>query len=284
MVLFAFCVAAAAQEPRAASGPSAFEAEPNDRVVIVDAKTSLTDLGFTTFNEKRVAAAIRFGLKDKPEGAKLRITVGDFYSNHPAYEGINFFVRAMVPLDANGRNDGDEKWFSQDGRLLRTVPWRAGVKDGNEVVTAGLGQVEIPWKDGKIEGLRRLHFPDGKVQTETTYLNGVADGPARTFDPNGNVVRECMMKNDKRNGVQTEFWPGGTKPKRVSEFKDNLVVGTVKEYYLSGKLKRQASYVNDLLQGEEKQYDEAGALTLSRFWFDNKPVSKEEYAEKTGKK
>ncbi len=279
------CAAAAAAEPpKAASAPSGFEAEPNDRVLIVDAKTSLPDLGFATFNEKRISGSIKAALKDRPEDAKLHLIIGDFYSNHPAYEGINFFVREVVPLDANGRYDGDEKWFSQDGRLLRTVPWKAGVKDGNEVVRAGVSLVEIPWQNGKIEGIRRMYFPDGKVQTETTCANGAANGPARTFDPNGCVVRECMMKNDKRNGPQTEYWPGGTKPKRVTEFKDNLVVGTAKEYYLSGKIKREAAYVNDILHGEEKQYDENGTVALDRFWFDGKLVTKEEYAQKTGKK
>ncbi len=274
--------AVALGQKAATSSPASFDAEPNDRVLVLDLKTPLEPLGFATFNEKRVTATLRKVL-GKDSDTKARVTIGDFVSNHPAYEGLNLFIRSIVPIDANGRNHGEQSWFDMHGRLLRTVPWNAGVRDGNEIVLEGSGRQEIPWKNGKIEGIRRMYFADGKVQTETTYANGVAAGPARSFDRNGDLIRECTMKDDKRNGTQTEYWPAEKKPKRVSEYKDNLLQGTVKEYYLSGKIKRETSYVNDMLHGQERQFDENGQLTQTRYWLKGELASKEDFTKATAK-
>ncbi len=281
----ALMAAVAAGQSAPASRPAGFDAEANERVLILDLKTPLGPLGFKTFNEARISATLRTVL-GKDSDVKARVTIGDFVSNHAAYDGLNYYIRSIVPVDANGRDHGQQQWFDMNGSLVRTVPWNAGVKEGTEVVLEGNGRheiprQEIPWKNGRIEGIRRTYYADGKVQTETTYVNGTAAGPSRAFDRNGALARECVMKDDKRNGTQTEYWPSEKKPRRVAEYKDNLLQGAVKEYYLSGKLKRQTNYVNDLLQGEERQYDEKGDLTLTRYWLAGELVSKEDYLAKT---
>jgi antitoxin component YwqK of YwqJK toxin-antitoxin module len=93
------------------------------------------------------------------------------------------------------------------------------------------------YKNGKLEGLRSVYFPNGKIAEEIGYKNGIKegvykkytekgvvledsfykkgqfDGTATFKDPDGNVVAKGLFLNGKKVGVW-EFFENG---KKVSE-------------------------------------------------------------------
>lgn len=57
------------------------------------------------------------------------------------------------------------------------------------------------YKNGKLEGLRSVYYPSGKIAEETNYKNNVKDGVYKNFSENGIVLEESIYKNNEYNGI-----------------------------------------------------------------------------------
>ena len=91
--------------------------------------------------------------KAKPTLDKVRLTLTQVYN--PSTNESFRHMQAIVPLDANENPDGVEEFRKPfDHNPIRTVEWKAGLKDGVEkVYEAGRRdsyvQKEVPWKAGQ---------------------------------------------------------------------------------------------------------------------------------------
>ncbi len=94
---------------------------------------------------------------------------------------------------------------------------------------------KIPFKNGVVDGVSKLYYPNGKVQNESTHKKGVPDGVSKTYYENRKLKVELPFKN-------------------------GIIEGIAKVYYLTGKLMSEESYKNDQLDGIVKRYDENGKL------------------------
>jgi len=255
------------------------------KVIVADKKTTMADLGIQTTEWGWIKKLIDATLEKCPEGYKARVTLTQNFSNHPDHYGVNYYARSIVPLNPQGQPDGEETIYGPPGGgSLAIVPWKNGVKDGVEKVYDGSNlRAETPWKDGKIHGVKRTCFANGKLQSETTYEDGVANGPTRSYGPDGKVVREGTMRAGKRHGTLTDYWPGSDKPKRTAEYDMGRVVGLVREFYASGQLKREVPFRDNTMHGIEKEYDITGKVIRTRYWVDGNAVSQEEYEKSAGK-
>lgn len=57
------------------------------------------------------------------------------------------------------------------------------------------------YKNGKLEGLRSVYYPSGKIAEEINYKNNVKDGVYKSFSENGMVLEESVYKNNEYNGL-----------------------------------------------------------------------------------
>ena len=57
------------------------------------------------------------------------------------------------------------------------------------------------YKNGKLEGLRTVFYPDGKVAEETNYKNNTKEGPSKIYTQKGIVIEETVYKNGNYNGL-----------------------------------------------------------------------------------
>lgn len=192
---------------------------------------------------------------------------------------------AVTPVDPDGRVDGNELHY-EGSSMVRTVPFVRGVKEGVEyryhdrweerkfhrIVIA-----EIPWKDGKIEGVKKLSYPTGQIRSETPHANGVPHGVAREYDLPGKLVKSTPYENGKRHGEMIDYWSSTGKPSRIIPYEADRIEGLIRETYDSGKLKKEVSAHDDRFHGVEKQYDEEGKLIKKRFWIDDKEVPEEDF-------
>jgi len=56
------------------------------------------------------------------------------------------------------------------------------------------------YKNGKLEGLRSVFYPNTKIAEETNYVNGIKNGPYKKYSDKGTVLEETLYKNGEYDG------------------------------------------------------------------------------------
>lgn len=56
------------------------------------------------------------------------------------------------------------------------------------------------YKNGKLEGLRSVFFPSGKIAEETNYANNLKNGSSKKYSERGIVLEEANFKNNQYDG------------------------------------------------------------------------------------
>ena len=57
---------------------------------------------------------------------------------------------------------------------------------------------EANYKNGKLEGERKLYYDNGKIQEEGTFKNGKRDGSAKWYDQEGKATIEYTYRNGEK--------------------------------------------------------------------------------------
>lgn len=60
---------------------------------------------------------------------------------------------------------------------------------------------EETYKKGKLEGVRTVYFPNGKIAEQINYANNLKQGVYKKFSENGVVLEEAIFKNDEYDGL-----------------------------------------------------------------------------------
>jgi antitoxin component YwqK of YwqJK toxin-antitoxin module len=58
------------------------------------------------------------------------------------------------------------------------------------------------YKNGKLEGLRSVYYPSGKIAEEISYLNNIKRS-LQEFSENGIILEQSIYKNNEYNGLAT---------------------------------------------------------------------------------
>lgn len=57
------------------------------------------------------------------------------------------------------------------------------------------------YSKGKLEGLRSVFYPSGKIAEEIGYKNGLKNGPYKKYTETGIIIEESNYKNNEFNGL-----------------------------------------------------------------------------------
>lgn len=57
------------------------------------------------------------------------------------------------------------------------------------------------YSKGKLEGLRSVFYPNGKIAEETIYKNNLKNGPYKRYAENGIIIEESNYKNGQFDGL-----------------------------------------------------------------------------------
>ena len=110
------------------------------------------------------------------------------------------------------------------------IPGEDGVFDG-----------KISFKNGIIDGLVELYYPNGKLAKMATFKDGETNGIEKTYYENGQMNMEVLHKNGKKDGMGKLY---STKGILVGEFtfKNDMLDGLVKKYNeITGKLEIEST-------------------------------------------
>ncbi|MEL1242958.1 hypothetical protein AAEO56_01680 [Flavobacterium sp. DGU11] len=56
---------------------------------------------------------------------------------------------------------------------------------------------------GKLTGIRKVFFPNGNINEETTFVNGIKDGIYKKYTETGILLEDAKYKNDQYHGPAT---------------------------------------------------------------------------------
>jgi antitoxin component YwqK of YwqJK toxin-antitoxin module len=96
------------------------------------------------------------------------------------------------------------------------------------------------YKNGKLEGSRKVYFLSGAVTEEATYRNGLRDGIYKVYLENGIVAEEINFKNGQYDG-SAEFRDGSGKTVSRGNFVKDEKKG-IWEFFEDGKLVKKEKY------------------------------------------
>lgn len=82
-------------------------------------------------------------------------------------------------INKDRQNEGEWKYYHQESPQIMSLE---------------------TYKNGKLEGVKKVFYKDGKIASETHYVNGVKEGVHKQYAENGVVIEEIPYKNNQFNG------------------------------------------------------------------------------------
>lgn len=96
------------------------------------------------------------------------------------------------------------------------------------------------YKNGKLEGLQKTFFSDGKIAEEIHYKNGKREGAYKVYLQNGTIVEEAFFKNNQYDGPAI-FRDATGKIVSKGNFVQDIRKG-IWEFYENGNLVKKEKY------------------------------------------
>ena len=121
--------------------------------------------------------------------------------------------------------------------------------------------------------VKNYKIPEGNnvFEGKISFKNGIIDGVVELYYPNGKLAKIGTFKNGETNGIQKDFYENGVL-KEERFYKNDKLQGISKSYYPNGKLQIEASFKEDKLDGISKEYDETGKIIDQTTFKDNKQI------------
>jgi antitoxin component YwqK of YwqJK toxin-antitoxin module len=184
----------------------------------------------------------------------------------------------------DGKKHGNWATFLSNDMLFKLETWKYGLKDGislqfdrkskltglenykNDQLNglcvyyapaSDFPQKEMSYNMGKLEGMARIFYENGKIQEESFYKDNQKSGPSRWYGKTGRMIALYNYVNGQFEGLQRTFYENDT-TQAISNFSGNLLNGDFKEFYRNGVLKVSGKYLKGLKEGDWIEYDEAG--------------------------
>ncbi|MDR6968451.1 antitoxin component YwqK of YwqJK toxin-antitoxin module [Flavobacterium arsenatis] len=112
--------------------------------------------------------------------------------------------------------------------------WKYYQKESKQVMS------EENYVKGKLEGIRKVYFREGKIAEETQYANGKKNGLSKVYTENGTVIEEATYKNGQYEGPAIYREPNGNIASK-GNYKNGAKHGTW-QFFVNGKLKKEEKY------------------------------------------
>lgn len=95
------------------------------------------------------------------------------------------------------------------------------------------------YKNGKLEGLRTVYYPNTKIAEEMTYKNGLKDGIYKKTAVDGTLLEQSTYKNNEYNGDAVFYDSDGTIASK-GKFLNGKKVG-MWQFFTKGVLKKEVN-------------------------------------------
>lgn len=225
----------------------------------------------------------------------------DFSQGEPIGIHVRYYPNGKESykvLYKNGKKQGKEQFFGEEGTLLGEGEYKEGVPHGKhwrnnptgtplflasydgkgnplgpveEFSELGVKVAQYFLKDGQKEGSLFLWYPDGKVSAEYRYEKGQYEGEQREFFPNGQIKVRAHYVAGVKDGSY-EQWHDNGKLAVQAMLKQGEKEGEAKEWYPDGQLHLFEIYSQDRLHGLKQAWFSNGQLQFQGEFCEGKKI------------
>ncbi len=121
---------------------------------------------------------------------------------------------------------------------------------------------EIPYVNGKIQGIKKSYFEDGSLHREEEYREGKREGVSREYFGNGALKEYETFKDDRVNGECYTNYPTGQRMKS-GQCIDGKKSGKWTFFHINGNRYMEGNYIDDMMEGEWHSFAPEGWLDSS---------------------
>ncbi len=161
------------------------------------------------------------------------------------------------------KNDGFHIVEDEDGNILEKFEiTKDSIRNGTYQAFYEYGALleECTYKMGKLEGVRKLYYPNGNIEIEEHYIDGKMNGEYKVFHESGPLELIQLYEMDNLRGESLKYYENGQLAERVV-FVNGEENGQFQEYHPNGELQWEGEYLNgDNEVGLLKEYNEEGEL------------------------
>ncbi|UGS24557.1 toxin-antitoxin system YwqK family antitoxin [Flavobacterium channae] len=113
------------------------------------------------------------------------------------------------------------------------------------------------YKEGKLEGVRKVFYKDGVLAEETSYKSGIKVGNSKTYSEKGQLIDAHIYKNGQYDGIASYYDGLGNKMYEGS-YVNGKRVGTWKFFEKNKVIKevKAAKFSQELIQYEQRNTKE----------------------------
>ncbi len=140
-----------------------------------------------------------------------------------------------------------------------------------EYYSNGNIMIELPYKDGKANGIGKSYNEDGSLFYEVPYKNGKKEGIRKTYREDGTVDTETLYKDDSMIWTKGYYNTG-----KLNYYKD-ADIG--RWYFYDGSISEEYTIKNEKKHGILKNYEPDGSLTKEIYYEEDVKIWQKEYNE-----
>lgn len=130
----------------------------------------------------------------------------------------------------------------------RVGKWIYYFSDGKRIFS------EETYKNGKLNGLLKNYYNNGRVTEETMYRDGKKEGLSKIFSDQGTLIEAVNYSQGKLNGLAKYFDLKGV-IKEKGNYKNGVRDGKW-EFYIDGEISSKGRKRRNLLKNDELQDEE----------------------------
>jgi antitoxin component YwqK of YwqJK toxin-antitoxin module len=193
------------------------------------------------------------------------------------------FLLSLSLLAVSACDEGYKikKDYYEDGTLKSKLSYHEELLEGVSVwyYASGKPQMEVMYKDNKMNGLLRRWYENGNLMEESWYKGGVQDSISHTYALDGTLASEGYYVDGKLSGPYKRWYDNGQVFQDGSYVNDNMD-GSWMIFYPDGNLAATANF--DMGTGVQTSYAQAGYKCLVTPFVDNVKHGREIYYNPDG--
>jgi antitoxin component YwqK of YwqJK toxin-antitoxin module len=241
---------------------------------------------FCTYSKGEALVDTSFKYTEINNDKGVVVSLGYLRKGTPDGYWKTFYDNGVLKSEGNRKDyllDSLWNFYNSEGLLITTINYKAGKKNGYKVHYNPDNQTII-MKENFIDDLRNgmtLFFKQGFLSKQIPYVDGKENGIGKEFLKDSTVITISNYKNGfitreekinrtdylgRKQGVFKLFFDMSDHEKIVATYSDDKLNGYLKEYNLRGDLIKTEKWVDGVLQKSSK---ESAKIDIKREFYDN---------------
>lgn len=212
----------------------------------------------------------------------LTYNINGKLSDHRLYDDKSN-LKSISYFDGNGDKYYEETYANGNVKNAyqytkgQAKPIEVKFKDDNYFFKSyhGIVTTEGQYSKGKMNGLWKYYYSNGKLYLEQNYANDILKGTTKEYDYSGQLVRKNRNENSENHGIKEVFSNG--KLIQISYFLHDNHTGPYIRFYPDGSKNYEGYVINNSQYYTTSSYYRSGRLYSQTKYYNDKVMSQKLY-------